>query len=209
LAGDLSNTKDMRPTRLILNRFGLFIIILCGLVIIYVLTYTVLSLNGGYAFTLADIGRLEGFSWAPAGLYSEPTTKNETAWFYRMFYFFYPLLRIDGAYFHPPKECYITGNDVKQWKNNRQIGDFDYLSRQLPATVPTDIVTSVLGTPTRTNLLANGLSRWEYDYHSSNSVAFGSLFFSRRRVFQGSSTNENAQAPSLIRTQTLRPAGEE
>lgn len=199
----------MRSIRLILKWFSLPAKILCGLVFVYVLIYTVLSLNGGYAFTLADIGRLEGFSWAPAGLYSEPTTKNEKTWFYRIFYFFYPLLRIDGAYFHHPKDCYITNNDVKQWKNKRQISDFDYLSRQLPATVPTDIITNVLGTPTRTNLLANGLSRWEYDCHNSNSLTFGSLFFSRRCVFQGSSTNENAQAPSLIRTQTPIPAGAE
>jgi len=188
----------MKPTGWLPKWLGLFAKILCGLLIVYILVYAVLSLNGQYAFTLSDLGRIEGFSWAPAGLYLKyPVTESEAKWDYYMICLFYPVWRVDETYFHPPKNGYITDDETQRWQKLRQLEDFAHLSRQLPPTVPTYIIVAVLGTPTRTNLLVNGSSRWEYDYQSTNGPAFGSLFFTRRGVFEGSSTNANAQTFDL------------
>jgi hypothetical protein len=167
--------------------------IFCGLTIFYVLIYIVLSVNGRYSIAEADIGRLEGFSWAPAGLFLE----NEENWDCFTFYAFYPLWAIDCRHFHTGIETYITDDQVNYWMNQRQPNDFIHLARQLPPTVPIHFIVGTLGNPSRTNSLANGSIRWEYDYQNTNGVAFGSLFFNRHGVFEGSSTNANAQTADL------------
>lgn len=168
--------------------------IFCGLVIIYISIYTINSINGRYEIMMSDIGRIEGFGWVPSGVhFSDRETQREMNWDLSMYYLYYPLWRVDYAHFHPWKDAYITGGQVRLWKNNRQFSDFALLSRKLPPKLSNHVVIIVLGNPTRTNLLSNGLKRWEYDYKSTNGLAFGSLFFNRRGIFEGSSTNANAQ----------------
>jgi hypothetical protein len=210
LAGKLSNFQDMRPTSLVLRRLGLFAIILCGLIILYVLVYAINSANGHYDIMMVDVGRIEAFGWVPSGVFFDGhTTENEQRWDLCMFYFYYPLWRADYAYFHPWKDAYITDDQVDHWEKMRRLDDFAYLSSKLPQCLDRSTIIIVLGVPTRTNLLANGLSRWEYDYQNTNRLAFGSLFFNGHGIFQGSSTNANAQTPELITPQTPIPAGEE
>lgn len=185
----------MRLTSLVSSRLGLFAIIFCGLVVLYVSVYVSHSANGHYQIMMSDIGRIEAFGWVPSGVsFAGPETEKQKRWDLCMFYLYYPLWRADYAYFHPWKDAYITSGQVHEWKDQHQFQDFASLSRQLPATVPVYTITNVLGNPNRTNSLANGLTRWEYDYRSTNGPTYGSLFFNRRSIFEGSSTNVNAKS---------------
>lgn len=192
-----NNFKVMHPFSRIPKWFRWMAKIVCGLVIFYVLTYMVLSANGRYAITMADIGRLEGFSWAPAGLFLPSANEKVRNWDVCMFYVFYPLLLFDWNHIHTWKDVYITDDQAQQWKKLRQLSDFAHLAKQLPATVPTYLIISILGNPSRTNSLANGSIRWEYDFQNTYGVAFGSLFFNRHGIFEGSSTNIDAQIADL------------
>jgi hypothetical protein len=185
----------MQPLR---KRLPLFLKVFSLLLLVYILVYVSHSENGRYEIMMADIGRIEGFGWKPSGVtFARDETKKEQHWDLAMFYFYYPLWRYDYAHFHRWKDAYITGDEVQNWKTKRRPDDFTHLAWQFPLKLSTTIITNLLGMPTRTNVLANGSNRWEYDFQNGNGLTYASLFFDDLGKFQGCSTNANAEAADL------------
>jgi hypothetical protein len=73
---------------------------LLGLTILYVLSYTFLSLGGGYEPSTVEYGGTLGYTWAPFGFYEK---SNGGRWNIPIIYTFYPLWCLDASYVHKPR----------------------------------------------------------------------------------------------------------
>ena len=90
-------------------------IIVGGLVFIYVLVYSGLSMAGCYQPIAVGIGHVETYAWAPLGFYDpdhawrgsvyavrHPT--ETTGGWGRLMFIFHPLWLIDARYVHPYRQ---------------------------------------------------------------------------------------------------------
>jgi hypothetical protein len=95
-----------------MKRFQKLPLFICGLIIVYVLLYSTLSLNGRYEPMAVDLRGIMWSSWAPAEFYDpdhpwpnsvvarKSKDKKTGGWSPLMIYAFLPLWQIDIHFIH-------------------------------------------------------------------------------------------------------------
>jgi hypothetical protein len=93
-------TKDVEKSCGQIRRSHKLALLSSGVLGIYILTYSILSLGGDYEPSMVGTFGVEQYLWAPIGFYNHKHQAGNLGWNNAMCYTFLPLWWLDNSYVH-------------------------------------------------------------------------------------------------------------